>query len=131
MASKLREHITSVSLALKYYVQEYIFVLCDEDGKKYRNNVYLCVLATEYVRIVGFGDASGLLMDRKLFGALGGGSNSGPITPSTDAIKEEEVEEEEEEEEREYDSEEERQAEELAMKIQRLQELGVIQVMKN
>jgi hypothetical protein len=67
-------------------------------------------------------------MDRKLFGALGGGNNNAPVIPSDASIKEEE---DESEEEREYDSEEERQAEELAAKIQRLQELGVIQVMKN
>lgn len=101
------------------------------------------VVAQEFVKMVGFGDAAGLLMDRKLFGALnslGRGSSTQPAasssatvnsTATTTTTKEEVNEEEEEDSEEEsYDSEDEREAAELAAKIQRLQDLGVIQVMK-
>lgn len=32
LSNQLRKHLTAVNIALKHYVQEFLFVLCDEDG---------------------------------------------------------------------------------------------------
>jgi len=59
IASKLKEHMTSVNVALKHYSSEFIFVLCDEDP-------------TEFSRVVGLGAGAGLLADKKLLSAFSG-----------------------------------------------------------
>eukprot|EP01103_Thecamoeba_quadrilineata_P016370 TRINITY_DN5453_c0_g1_i1.p1 TRINITY_DN5453_c0_g1~~TRINITY_DN5453_c0_g1_i1.p1 ORF type:complete len:436 (-),score=88.53 TRINITY_DN5453_c0_g1_i1:69-1376(-) len=59
LSSKLIPHMTSFNFALKYYVNEFLFVICDED-------------ANELVRMTGFGNAAGLLATYNLFSMFGG-----------------------------------------------------------
>ena len=70
LVTKLKPFITSVNPALKYYVQETFFVLCDEDPN-------------QYVRLLGFGNASGLLMERQLFGSMTNSSSNNNIPSSS------------------------------------------------
>lgn len=59
LLSKLKEHISAPNIALKFFVQELIFVLCDEDPGA-------------YVKVLGFGEASALLMEKNLLGSMAG-----------------------------------------------------------
>jgi hypothetical protein len=122
IAMKLRKHLTSTNPALKHYAEDFLYALCDQDGIS-RFFSRLTLLASEFVKLVGMGHAAGFLMERKLWGALGGGAKATEWKEThTDVKEEEEVEDEE------VNEEEEREAAELMAKIQRLQELGVIQM---
>ncbi|KYQ89488.1 hypothetical protein DLAC_10163 [Tieghemostelium lacteum] len=58
ISSKLIPYMTSSDIGLKHFVGEYFFMVCDED-------------ANEVCRLVGFGNAAGLLVTRGLM-SLGG-----------------------------------------------------------
>jgi hypothetical protein len=47
--------MTAIDMALKYWANEMLFQLCDEDAER-------------FVKLTGFGNASGLLVMRNLFG---------------------------------------------------------------
>ncbi|KAL6057914.1 AAA-ATPase vps4-associated 1 domain-containing [Balamuthia mandrillaris] len=119
VGSKLIKLITSFNSAVKHYVTEFIFALCGSD-------------VDEFVRYVGFGNASAMMAQRGLFKAFmgGGGSHasssssssrtsSSPLRPAF-ARRAEEGEEPEEEKER--------QMADLAERMQRLMDAGVIKV---
>uniref|UniRef100_A0A7S4NUK7 Uncharacterized protein n=1 Tax=Paramoeba aestuarina TaxID=180227 RepID=A0A7S4NUK7_9EUKA len=54
-ASKLMDFMTSFNMAVKHYVNNFFYIILDED-------------ANELVRLIGFGRAAGLLATLKLFG---------------------------------------------------------------
>jgi len=84
LGGKLIPHMTSFNFALKYYVNEFLFVLCDED-------------ANELVKMTGFGNAAGLLATYNLFSAFGAGGKGQatevkmppPRAPSREELEEE------------------------------------------
>jgi len=83
LGGKLIPHMTSFNFALKYYVNEFLFVLCDED-------------ANELVKMTGFGNAAGLLATYNLFSAFGAGKGQAtevkmppPRAPTREELEEE------------------------------------------
>jgi len=62
--------MTSLTFAFKYYVNEFIYQLCDED-------------ANEFMKLTGIGNAAGLLSMRGLFGFGQGLTKEGPKPTST------------------------------------------------
>jgi len=65
LGAKLIKHMTSLTFAFKYYVNEFIYQLCDED-------------ANEFMKLTGIGNAAGLLSMRGLFGFGQGLTKEGP-----------------------------------------------------
>ncbi len=78
--------------------------------------------ANKFVQTVGLGPGAGLLMEKKLFGALASGATATDWKETHHEISEEDDDD---------DDDEERQAAELAQKFQRLQELVGVAVMYN
>jgi len=70
LGAKLIKLMTSLTFAFKYYVNEFIYQLCDED-------------ANEFMKITGIGNAAGLLSMRGLFGFGQGLTKEGPQPTST------------------------------------------------
>jgi len=76
LASKLMNFMTSFNMAVKHYVNNFFYIILEED-------------ANELVRLIGFGRAAGLLATLKLFGmdklaeAQTGRSSSGSSSSSS------------------------------------------------
>jgi hypothetical protein len=115
VAGKLIPHMTTLDIALKHYVNEFFYMICDED-------------ANEVCRLTGFGNAAGLLVMRGLMklgnappkkksstalSSVSSTSSSQPIPPP----RPDETEEEKEER--------------LATQFQKLVDEGVIQLVRN
>ncbi len=62
-------------MGLKYFVQEYLFVLCDEEGnQKVTLSVSDIPTVETLTKITGFGNAAEFLVQKGLM-KLGGGGN--------------------------------------------------------
>jgi len=109
ISSKLREHLMSSNIAIKYYTQELLFILVGEDGE-------------QFARLCGLGPSAGLFTDKNLLGLFG--ALTAKVNPPQCQKKAQENDTSDEEAE-------EREAAELMEKMQRLQSSGVVKFVKD
>ena len=72
VGTELLKLLTCFDMSVRYYVTEFIFQLCGQDDG-------------DFIALVGFGNAAGMLSMRPLFGREHGLTREGPL-PSADAL---------------------------------------------
>lgn len=122
IGGQLIKLMTSVDIGLKHFVNEFIFVLCEED-------------VDAFVQLTGFGNAAGWLATRNLFSGFQKLGSASPPDRQP-AVRQEggdeagDQNEEPEEAEVEYSEKDEKSLNDLIVTIQRLQQLGVVDVLQ-
>lgn len=101
LSAKIKTLMTSSNVALKHYAQQFLFVLCNEEGE-------------EFSRLVGLGLGAGLLQEQQMLNMFT------RLKPTQKDNSMDDMTEEEKE----------KAAEELGEKLERLQSLGVFNVMQ-
>jgi hypothetical protein len=105
LLKNLKEDMMHINSALSYYAQELVYFLCEENPRK-------------VVALIGLGAAAGLFMRRNLFAEMNALVNE---TKKTEKPSEDESSSSEEEEE---------DKENIAKKLERLKELGILNTFK-